>query len=134
MRITITPTSGNEVVLADDSAGAAWFAPPSDVHVGEETTIQESKPIGADRRSVFNRKNASGTLSFTIRPRYSTLALAADATWELAERSGVTGTLAVYSHGESSALSHSTRTGAVVQKAEARQIGVTVEVKYEIVF
>jgi len=133
MRIAV----GSTVLAADAAVVDSHAAPPSDLHLAEEATVQESKPIGAERRSVFNRKNAGGTLSFTVRPRYSTLALAAAGVFTLGGNRGKTGELKVWANGVYTTpepTATASRTGAVVQKAEARQIGVTVEAKYEIVF
>lgn len=133
MRIQIAST-----VLAQDALVAdADAAPQSDLHLAEETTIQESKPINSELRTLFNRKNAGGTLSFMVRPRYSTLEAAAEAVFRLAGRRGTKGELKVWANGVYATQETSTtanRPGAIVKKAEARQIGVTVEVKYEIVF
>ena len=138
MRIAIVPSAGDATVLATDAAVVdSHAAPQSDLHLAEEATVQESKPIGAERRSMFNRKNAGGTLSFAVRPKYSTLELAAAGVFTLAGRRCVAGTLKVWANGvyqNSSTAATVTRSGAIIQKAEARQIGVTVEVKYEIVF
>lgn len=125
-----------EVILAQDAmVVGANAAPPSDVEAEEETTVQESKPIGRARRKLYNRQNASGKLSFTVRPRYASLAAAAGAVLDLAGRRGTTGTLSLWSHGAYTGASSTptrSRTDAIIRRAKARQIGVTVEVRYEI--
>lgn len=120
------------------------FGPPSEVRVIQETTLQESKPIGKKRRALYGRGNAGGTLSFRIRPRFSTLALAADAAWSLSCRRGLSGALSVQPEADTTADNAALvepETGSTpvaptahIQKAETRQIGLTVEVSYEIAF
>ena len=128
----------HDTVLAQDALETnADAAPQSDLHLAEEATVQESKAIGADLRALFNRKNAGGTLSFMVRPRYSSLEAAAAAVFRLAGRRGTAGDLKAWANGVYTTPAPSptaSRPGAIVKKAEARQIGVTVEVKYEIVF
>lgn len=134
MRIKV----GSELLAQDALVADAHAAPPSDLTAAEETTIQESKPINRGSRKLYNRQNASGKLSFTVRPRYTSLSGAAAAVLELAGRKGTTGTLSVWAHGVYVANSNpqttptASRTDAIIRRVEARQIGVTVEVHYEI--
>lgn len=130
---------GDTTLASDTLVENSHSAPPSEVDVEMETTIQESKPVGASRRRVFNRKNVGGVLTFTVRPRYSSLENAAAGAWIIGQRASTTGVLSVKSHGSNAdaaanATENSDGRRAIVHKAKARQIGVTVEVKYEIVF
>ena len=137
IKIGLTTLAGADGVDTD-------YGPPSDVHVVQETSLQESKPIGKKRRSLYARNNAGGTLSFRVRPKYSTLAKAAAAAWSLAGLRGLTGTLSVKPELSGAGLNVAkvepetgvmpVETTAYVQKVETRQIGVTVEVSYEIAF
>ena len=135
MQIKIGETTLASDTVADDSHSA----PPSGVNVSMEATIQESRPIRSNRRRVFNRQNVGGVLIFTVRPRYSSLANAAAGAWTIGKRAGTAGVLSVKSHGgNDDAAANLTENAngkrAIVQKASARQIGVTVEANYEIVF
>ena len=141
MRIAIDPGTGAATVLATDAAAVdSHAAPPSDLHLAEEATVQESKPIRSGRRNLYGRGNVTGGLTFTVRPRYSSLAKAAEGAWALAMRRGLTGELSVKAGSGSGSNAASGETAdadgrrAIVQKVETRQIGVTVEAKYEIVF
>lgn len=131
MRIQV----GSELLAQDALVADANAAPPSDLTASEETTVQESKPINRGRRKLYNRQNAAGKLSFTVRPRYTSLSGAAAAVLALAGRRGAAGTLSVWAHGVytgSSSTPTATRTDAIIRRVEARQIGVTVEAHYEI--
>ena len=133
MRITV----GNTVLAADAAVVDSHAAPPSDLHLAEEATVQESKPIRSGRRNLYGRGNVTGVLTFTVRPRYSTLEKAAAGVFHLAGLQGAAGTLTAWANGACGVPNASAAAripGAIVQKVETRQIGVTVEAKYEIAF
>ena len=145
MEISIITNSSADpvdaVVLASDAlTDNSHSAPPSDVDVEAETTLQDSRIIGAGKRRLFNRKNVGGVLSFKVRPRYSSLANAVAGAWTIAQRAGLKGVLSVKAHGSNTNaadnVTETTTDGrlAIVKKAKVKQIGVTVEAQYEIWF
>lgn len=130
---------GNTTLASDTLAVDTHSAPPSDVHVATDATVQESKPVRSARRRMFNRNNVGCTLTFATRPRYSSLAAAAAGAWTIGQLAGTEGVLSVTALGDGSNVADGVTENqngkrAVVVKADARQIGVTVEARYEIVF
>lgn len=129
IKVGTTTLASNSAAVGDD------YGPASDVHVVQDTTIQESKPIGSALRKLFARGNAGGTLSFTVRARYQDLDDAAHGAWDIAANRGLSGALTVKAGPETSSESQaSTAESAIVRRVETRQIGVTVEARYEIEF
>lgn len=109
-------------------------AEPCDLEVEWETTTQEAKPIGAAARKLYNRKNAGGRLSFSVRPAYASLAAAKAAAWEIAGYKGTAGTLDIWPASSTSDDDKTSISGAIMRRVKTRQIGVAVEAEYEIVF
>lgn len=122
--------------LASNSAAVGNnYGPASDVQVVQDTKIQESNPIGSALRNLYNRKNAGGTLSFTVRARYGSLDAAAQGAWNIAANRGLSGALTVLAGPETNSEHEaSSSASAIVRRMETRQIGVTVEARYEIAF
>lgn len=131
-----------DILLAKNAAAAGSDCGPAEaVEVDTETTIQESKPIGSLRRKLFPRNNAGGRLSFTVRARYGSLAAAAQGAWTIGRRAGLEGALGVRPAPETAEEGNvagnpgdGTTPYAIVRAVKTRQIGVTVEARYEIEF
>lgn len=122
--------SVNGTQLSSDSARVVGTAgPPSDIECSEEAAQQESLPIRAARRVVLARGNAGGTLSFSVRIEYATLAAAGAAAIAVPRaHRGLSGTLSVTPKGGSAA----TTTNAHVRVCTATQAGHTIIVRYVI--
>ena len=139
MLIQITPSQANAIVLASaDAAVDDNYAPPAEVEIECESMVQDSRPINAANRKLYARGNTAGKLSFTVRPRYETLAKAAAGAATLASYVNTSGELTVKPAPEGSSaatsLGHAGNTAfvAIIRRVKARQIGVTVEAHYEI--
>lgn len=136
MKIELWSTDSTPVLVAtlasETNDATNHCGPASAVRGLQEAKLQESNPIGSSMRRMFNRKNAGGTITFTVKPQYGSLDAAAVAVGILMGRASLSGTLAVTARGANSASW--SRANATVHKVEAQQIGVSVEAKYEIVF
>lgn len=127
MVIAIQPDgsgSGSATTLADSSNPG--IGAPSELKMAQESQFQASHPIQAAARKLYNRGNAGGRLSFRVRPRFETTAAATEAVVALSSRRGLSGSLKITPGG--------TFGNAQVARAVAEQIGVTVQVEYEIEF
>lgn len=125
IKVGTTTLASNSAAVGDD------WGPAADVQVEAETTIQESKPIGATIRSLYDRGNTGGRLSFAVRARYGSLDDAAHGAWDIAQNRGLSGTLVVKAE-TTGATGASFAASAIVRSVRTRQIGVTVEAMYEI--
>lgn len=127
MVITIASTN-----LSSDSARTVGTAgPPSDIEFGMEAAQQESNPIRATRRILYPRGNAGGSLSFSVRIEYASLALAGAAAINVpVAHRGLSGTLSVTPKGGSAV----TVTLAHVRSCTATQQGNSITVRYVIDF
>lgn len=116
--------------LSSDSARTVGTAgPPSDIECIEEAVQQDSDPIRAARRIVYPRGNAGGSLAFSVRIEYATLALAGAAAIAVPRaHRGLFGTLTITPKGGGAA----TTTLAHVRRCTATQQGCTIVVRYQI--
>lgn len=116
--------------LATDSARTVGTpGPPADIECSEEAAQQEGLPIRNARRVLFPRGVAGGSLAFSVRIEYSTLALAGAAAVAVpAAHRGLSGDLKVTPKGGSAA----TTTGAHIRRCTAKQTGCTITVSYVI--
>lgn len=127
MVITIRPDgsgSGSAATLANSADPA--IGAHSDLKMRQSAKFQASHPVKAQVRKLYPRGGAGGTLTFRVRPRFDSLERAAQAVVELSGRRGLAGTLELSPGG--------TFGNAFVTEAVAEQIGVTVQVEYEIEF
>lgn len=124
---------GNLTLASNTAAVGDNYAPAGNVEMDCESMMQDSRTIGSASRKLYNRGNAAGRLSFTVRPRYATLAAAAEGAATIAACVDTKDTLTLTPSPETGAASL-TKTGAVVRRVKTRQVGVTVEAQYEIEF
>lgn len=152
------------VLAGTDGAVGDHYAPASGVEGEADVEVQESKPIGAAHRRLFMRGNQANGLSFTVKPKYASLAAAAIGAIVLRGRAGATGQLVitpgpgavpeedddgqeeesepdpvppapalVYPDEEVDGTPVFTGDRkAVIRRVRTKQIGVTVEAKYDI--
>lgn len=83
------------VLAGTDGAVGDHYAPASGVEGEADVEVQESKPIGAAHRRLFMRGNQANGLSFTVKPKYASLAAAAIGAIVLRGRAGATGQLVI---------------------------------------